>query len=404
MPVKAAVHLLASTSALLAGSLLALGPSANAADGGTLDPVDISPADTSTRPTSLSLSADGRYLVFANLGDIYLTDNTTGTTVKVTRGFDGSPTDGDSMEPYLSANGKFIAFSSVATNLTTRRVSEHEWSVYRYNVTTGRNKLVSKSPSGALPTGNSGTAFLNASGRYVTYVSYADNIVSTDTNQRADVFRYDATLGKTMRVSKTLSGAEADGASTWPAVSPNGRYVAYTTTAGNMGPNDPQTSGDTYLYDVQTDSTVLASHNTAGIAVGNTYPNGVSDKGPIVAMTSTSPLLSPRDTDQQHDAFVYRAATDTVGLASPSALSAASRGISANGRHLIYDRLPTADRPRGVSILDRTANTNLDVSAPLSNTDTGVISSSGNAAAFVSWVPDEDNYEYEIYVWSRSVG
>ena len=200
---------------------------------------------------------------------------------------------------------------------------------------------------------------ISATGRYVVYTSRAHNILPGDHNGVQDAFRYDFTTDTTIKVSQTLGGLETDKYSDANAISGNGRYVAWTTKAENMGPADTNNDDDGYVFDAQTGTNKLVSHNSSGQAVGG-RATGISDNGKIVTLTSDSDSLAPGDTDENDGAFVYSAATDQVKLISrraPSGRPASSpspRGSAADGRYVAYDALPLNDAP------DRTSTSSTD--------------------------------------------
>src|SRR4051812_37880790 len=143
------------------------------------------------------VSNDGRYVVFESASpglvagdangtsDIFLHDTTTGTVTLVSRNAAGGSANRSSAHPAISANGKFIAFDSHATDLDGATNAGISGSlIYRYSVTTGRSKLVSTSPNGALPTAWSTQPFISATGRYVAYSARAHNIVPGDHNSQ----------------------------------------------------------------------------------------------------------------------------------------------------------------------------------------------------------------------------
>ena len=146
-------------------------------------------------------------------------------------------------------------------------------------------------------------------------------------------------------MSQTLGGLQTDKFSYGGPISGNGRFIAYATKATNMGAADTNNDIDSYVYDVQTDTTTLVSHDPDGIAVGGT-PTGISDNGKVVSFSSESDALDPKDTDTYSGAFVYNAGNDTVKLVSlpstewPGGVIAFSSGVSANGRYVSYDAIP----------------------------------------------------------------
>ena len=245
--------------------------------------------------TTFGISGDGRYVVFQSaatnlvpgdnnrVDDIFLRDRQTGTTKRISMGMDGKEANGPSRDPVISEDGKHIAFVSVATNLVDvpavtddaalallpadiRSVYSDPTrgratlaliaraNVYEYDVATGKVSLVSQSLDGS--TGNLGSASpsISGDGRYVAFDSIGSNLVEGDTNGEAgglesdltfgggtpgcDIFVRDVSEGRTVRVSVSSSGGQADGSSSTPTISADGSRVAFLTDAANLAPGD----------------------------------------------------------------------------------------------------------------------------------------------------------------------
>lgn len=385
----------------------------HAAVEGSVSQLTTSPEGESVQRAWPTISNDGRYVAYestrAGAGDdngnpdVFLLDTTTGDELLISRSPEGAVGNDASYQPRISANGKFIAYASRATNLTPDSAGGGTYPlVFRYRIATNTTTLVSKSPSGVIATSDSMAPSISASGRYITYTSYAHNIVPGDHNKRADVFRYDAALDENTLVSQTISG-DAPNRNSGPSfISPNGRYIAYATGAQNMGPSDTNGSVDTYLYDVSTDSTVLASHGAAGNAVGKTGPTGVSDKGPIVTLSSSSPRLATNDTDGDYDQFVYRAPSDSVALVSTGDFYGFGSGVSADGRYVVYEgqTIATGAEPK-LYLLDRRTNERATISAGAAGGSAGMIAGNGALIVFSSIA---ENGSRELFLWTRTAG
>jgi Tol biopolymer transport system component len=113
---------------------------------------------------------------------------------------------------------------------------------------TGRNELASVSSTGAPGDENSAGPAISPDGRYVTFLSWATNLVPGDRNGFDDVFLHDRRSGTTKRVSVQSSGAEADSASDGAVVSADGRAVAITSYATNLAPGDTDNAADVYVW------------------------------------------------------------------------------------------------------------------------------------------------------------
>lgn len=428
---RTAAATLGATAVCLAAVLV---PPAVAEVEGTVTQVTVSPAGESEAegqgrydPT---VSRDGRFVAYYtyassvvagdtnDAGDVFVWDRDTGRTTLVSRAPDGSPGNDTSLSPQISANGKFIVFMTFATNLGPEGTINPDTLVYRYNVSTGDLTLVSKSPRGAALTKWAGVGSISATGRYVAYYTQSHNAVPGDHNSRPDVFRYDAVLDETIKVSQTLDGGETDKYSHGGRLSADGRYVAYSTKAENMGPSDTNRRLDTYIYDTRTGITTLASHDADGMAAGG-EATGISKDGSIVSMTSTSTTLSPRDTDPYRSAYVYRARSDSVALVSPPSqgadgIIAFSSGVSSDGRYLTYDAVRAGDQTGTLDVFlyDRVTKETTTISqtpsggVPNGSSSGSRISAGGDRIAFVSaatnLVPGDPHGNADVFVWSAN--
>src|SRR5262249_38075931 len=172
--------------------------------------------------------------------------------------------------PVISTDGRFVAFESTASNLVpddTNLVSD----VFVHDRVTGVTERVSVASDGTQGTGSSTAAAISADGRFVAFVSTASELVGDDNNGSADVFVHDRMTGVTQRVSVGPGGLEADGASGSPALSANGMIVAFQSSADNLVRSDTNGMADVFLHDLVSGATVRAS-----VGVGGTEPNGLS--------------------------------------------------------------------------------------------------------------------------------
>src|SRR5215216_1236671 len=129
----------------------------------------------------------------------------------------------------------------------------------------GFTELVSQSSSGVEGDQDSELPAISADGRYVAFVSFAENLVPGDTNQSADVFVRDRVLGTTERVSVSSSGREADGNNGLlnlmggPSISADGRFVAFSSDATNLVSGDRNNNPDVFVHDRVTGETTRVS-------------------------------------------------------------------------------------------------------------------------------------------------
>jgi archaellum component FlaF (FlaF/FlaG flagellin family) len=301
-------------------------------------------------------SADGRYVAFASYAsnlvpgdtngvrDVFVYDRQTDTIERVSFAADGTQGNGGSGAVSISDDGRYVAFESQANNLVpgdTNAMSD----VFVYDRQTDMIERVSVATDGTQGDGKSYSTRISADGRYVAFYSNASNLVPGDTNGTWDAFVYDRQTDTIERVSLASDGTQGNGSSSYPSISDDGRYVAFGSSASNLVPGDTNGHWDVFVYDRQTDTierVSLASDGTqANDGVLPTYP--ISADGRYVAFQSWASNLVPGDTNGMPDVFVYDRQTDTierVSLASDGTqanhLSAVS-SISVDGRYVAFN-------------------------------------------------------------------
>lgn len=268
-----------------------------------------------------------------------------GTTTRVSVSSDGTQGNGDSRGASLSADGRYVAFSSRATNLVPDDANGAE-DVFIHDRQTGVTARVSVSSDGSEGDGDSLSLgqTLSADGRYVAFDSDASNLVPGDTNGTFDVFVHDRQTGQTTRVSIASDGTEGNGFSGAPALSGDGRYVSFYSEASNLVPSDNNNDADIFVYDRQTGETrrvSVASDDTEGNRASKA-PLSLSADGRYVAFYSWASNLVPEDTNQHRDVFVHdlqTGSTTRVSIASDGSQGSAESWdstISADGRYVAF--------------------------------------------------------------------
>ncbi len=273
--------------------------------------------------TEPSLSHDGRYVAFTawdtgwevlpsyplagrdeNLKtDVYFRDRTAGTTTIVSFGLvpAGSGADGDSDQPRISGNGLYVVFHSTATNLRTIDTNG-VGDVYVYSVMASHTTRV---PEAMEPNAESLHPSIDYEGRYIAFASDATNLVPGDTNGKRDIFVYDRHNGNMELVSRNSDGELGNELSDYPSISPDGRYVAFSSYAANLVPDDENNAQDVFLHDRQTGKTIRVSTDIGGADPDSFSVNpSVSNLGRYVAFRSDASNLVPNDTNQVADVFV----------------------------------------------------------------------------------------------------
>jgi Tol biopolymer transport system component len=342
MPARALVRLL--LLGILASSIIvAAGGTSASSDITTRVSVDSLGNQADGLSLMASLSGDGRYVAFesdaANLvpgdtngdKDIFVHDRQTGETTRVSVDSAGNQANAFSARPRISADGRYVVFAAVATNLVPGG-SRGDWQIFVHDRQTGLTTQASVDSNGN--PGNSWTplfdypAAISAEGRYVAFVSMSSNLVPGDTNlcmiplgPCPDVFVYDLQTGETTRVSVDSAGNQANTASGLHsiAISADGRFVFFDSAA-NLVPE--ATYGGLYVHDRLTGETTLGGGGA------------VSADGRYVAFTS--------QIGQIMNVFVRDRSTDGTEVVSVSnngeSGNAASSypSISADGRYVAF--------------------------------------------------------------------
>ena len=252
--------------------------------------------------------------------DAFVHDRVSGITERVSVASGGAQADGDSYPTSLSADGRYVAFRSDADDLVSGDMNLVA-DVFVRDRETGTTERVSVDSTGVESNAFSSSGSLTADGRYVAFDSEASNLVLNDTNARVDVFVHDRRTGTTERVSLSSSGAQGNEHSYIPGISADGRFVVMFSLASNLVPADTNGTGDVFLHDRQTGTTERVSVTTSG-AQGNGLsagsPTSVSADGRFVTFHSTASNLVSGDTNGLLDVFVRdRDATGFTSLCEP---------------------------------------------------------------------------------------
>jgi len=273
-----------------------------------------------------AISADGRFVAFDSTAsnlvagdtntvrDVFLRDLQTGTTTRASVDSAGAQRDRTSSNPALSADGRFVAFQA------NRAAGRSDILVYDRN--SGVSTLVSTSTSGVVGNHDAENPVLSPDGRFVAFESSATNLVPNDTNNDVDVFVVDRDVDEdqvfdepgailTVRASVSSAGAQANGSSRWPAISADGRHVVFSSVATNLVAGDGNNARDVLARDLQSATTVRLSVNGFG-AEGNfesTTPS-VSNDGRMVVFQSASTNLVDGDANGARDVFLHDRDTD----------------------------------------------------------------------------------------------
>jgi len=305
----------------------------------------------------LGISADGRWVAFyswaSNLvqndtnghADIFGHDRQTGTTELISLASDGAQGNGDSVEPNISADGRWVAFVSRSSNLV-RNDTNAKRDVFVRDRQTGTTRRVSVTSNGTQGDDESGVVMhqegwydgpaISADGRWVAFTSKASNLVPDDTNECDspifgphncyDVFIHDLQTGTTERVSIASDGTPGNSESSSPSISADGRWVAFVSSASNLVAGDsnrcPRSTGesncpDVFVHDRQAGTTVRVSVASDGTPAneGSGAPS-ISADGYWVAFLSVANNLAPGDSNRFADIFLHNRLTGQTELVS----------------------------------------------------------------------------------------
>jgi murein DD-endopeptidase MepM/ murein hydrolase activator NlpD len=349
----------------------------NLANGDTNDNYDVFVRDTQTNTTqcvsvnlsgapgngpsySTAISADGRYIAFASSAsnlingdmngaqDIFVRDMQTNTTQLVSRDSNGVQASGISYGQSISADGRYVAFASSASNLVSGDTNGAR-DVFLRDTQMNTTIRVSVDSTGAQGNSNSaGYSYItsiSANGRYVVFESLASNLVSGDTNGMDDVFVRDTQMNTTTRISVASSGTQGNSGSSYASISADGRYVAFDSYASNLVSGDTNGVRDIFLRNTQTNITTRVSLNSSGeqgINYSSSYPS-ISTDGRYVAFQSGAGNLVSGDTNGVDDVLLRDTQANTTVRVSVDSSGAQGNwrsgapSISNDGRYIAFE-------------------------------------------------------------------
>lgn len=303
-----------------------------------------------------SISADGRFVAFYSeatnltpadtngVADIFVRDVGAGTTERASVSTGGVQGDGSCYYySAISPDGRFVVFSSVATNLVTGDTNGR-WDTFVRDRVAGTTERVSIHSSGVEGNGDSFEGSITPDGRYVAFRSGATNLVTGDANGADDIFVRDRLSGTTEIVSVDSSELQVNLASFLPSLSSNGRYVAFETAANNLVPGDIGGWSDIFVRDRVLGTTERVSVDSSRAeADSNSYAASISADGRFVAFESVATNLVAGDTNGTRDVFVRdrpsgtteRVSVDSSGTEGNFGGELAS--ISSDGRCVAFE-------------------------------------------------------------------
>jgi Tol biopolymer transport system component len=355
--------------------------------------------------------------------DVFVYDALTGTTVRASVDSTGTQANGNSELPTVSNDGRFVVFQSLASNLVTGDTNGAR-DIFVRDMVGGTTSRISVDSAGTQSNGDSYRPRISADGRFVVFESLASNLVAGDANGVRDVFMRDLVMGTTTLVSVDSSGNQGNGSSENGSISADGRFVVFESFASNLVPNDTNGVWDVFLHDNLTGTTTRVSVSSLGTQGDQDSANAaISPSGLLVAFCSIATNLVDGDTNGVYDVFVRDlAAAKTTRISVNSHGDQANDGsfdpaISGDDRFVSFDSSATnlvdgdTNGWPDVFVRDLVSNSTVRVSVTTGGAQTVAqssnpsISDDGRFITFISYgnlVPDDTNGASDIYVRDQS--
>jgi Tol biopolymer transport system component len=298
---------------------------------------------------SSAISADGRFVAFSSQGDnlvagdtngvvdVFVRDRQTGQTSRVSVASDGSQANHVSYGPRMSADGRFVAFISMASNLVPGDTNGFA-DVFVHDRANGQTTRINVAATGTQANGESISVDISADGRFVAFDSFATNLVPGDTNGVSDVFVYDRL---TRDIESVSIGTSVAAAAHDPLISADGQTVAYRASGG-LG-----TDTHIFVYNRHTGQTTQVLGLNASAPDSRVLLDGISADGHLISFASAATNLVRGDTNKEFDCFVHDVVSGQNTRASLADDGSQANGgsercvISGNGRFVTFSSLAT---------------------------------------------------------------
>lgn len=334
---------------------------------------------TNWHSDSVAYSADGRYVAFVteadNLvpgdtggyADVFVHDLTSRQTTRVSVSTNGQQGNGNSISPTISADGRYIAFSSEASNLVAGDANNLP-DIFLHDRLEQTTILISVGPDGQPLPGSSHVPAISPDGRYISFNAHDSLILIGIIRSHNDIFIYDRNTGQSECISVGYDGLPVNrwggGTKYRSAVSSNGDYVAFISQARNLVPTDYSGSWEIFVRDRQLSQTSIVTINTDGTPAEHPLTNydrvfpAISSDGRYIAFESNASNLVSSDINEGWDVFIHDRLENTttrVSVASDGTeanyrlpdYGSGSPSLSSDGRYIAYhsnaDNLVTGD-------------------------------------------------------------
>lgn len=309
--------------------------------------------DSNGDSSSPSISQSGRYIAFesaaSNLvpgdnnraNDVFIYNRLSGEIKRYSVGDNGEETNNASIDPKISADGGGVVFASAATNLVDGDTNGC-YDIFLKQCINGATYRVMG--AGGVQPNNHCYQPVPGNNRQVAFYSPATNLVAGDANGCSDVFVANVLVNSIERVSVSSAGVEGNGASAYPAMTPDARYVAFVSAASNLVHGDTNRTIDVFVYDLEEHTIERVSLNNEGEqGNGNCWTPDISEDGRYVSFSSSSDNLVAGDSNGVVDVFVYDRQENTIVRASLSEHDMQANGesvnakLSASGRYVVFE-------------------------------------------------------------------
>jgi Ca2+-binding RTX toxin-like protein len=317
--------------------------------------VDSSGNSANNIAMNATMSGDGRYVVYQStstnlvggdangVADVFVRDTVTGTTTLVSTATGGTQGNNISSLPLITDDGRYVVFTSIATNLVGGDTNGN-LDVFMKDTLTGVTTRLSTASDGSQANGVSQNIDITGDGHFVGFQSTATNLVGGDTNGFSDVFVKNTQTGGIIRASVANDGSQGNSLSLVARLSDDGTKVSFVSTASNLTTNDSNgATTDVFVRDLSASTTTLVSVATDG-GSGNAQSSGatISGNGRFVVFQSDATNLVNGDTNGSTDVFIRDLQTNTTTRVSTATDGTQANDISlqavvsGDGRYVVF--------------------------------------------------------------------
>ncbi len=314
--------------------------------------------DASGESHTPSVNSSGRFIAFTSLAgdlvaddnnaffDVYVYDRVANQMIRASVSANESELDGDSKNPFISADGRYVTFSSSATNLVAEGANSNV-DIYVRDLFLGATSKVSERPGGVFTEFNSWNPAISADGRNVVFTSADDGLVTGDIDGPQDVFVRNLDTWAIERVSVSTAGGESNERNGVAVINANGSVVAWWSRADNLVAGDDNGQDDIFVRDRVAGTTTRINVSTAGeqASGGGSYNVSITDSGDFVVFLSDADNLVDNDINGYGDIFSHDRRT---GITRRHSLTPTQTGgnnysrqpsVSANGKYIVFESL-----------------------------------------------------------------